>query len=127
MPKQRFSMGDGTRAFPRCLTSSSFTDRPPLERLSRTHALTLQVKIGTSFTRFIVEMELLDLPEECILHILEYLPVKGVIAFGETCQRMQALMPSNVLWLPRLREEYGVDLKVLRISLTFLESDLLKL
>jgi hypothetical protein len=69
-------------------------------------------------------MELLDLPEECILHVLEYLPVKGVIACGETCQRLRALMPSNVLWLPRLREELGVELKVIGILHIFLERDL---
>lgn len=71
----------------------------------------------------IARMELLDIPEECILHIFEYLPVKGVIACSETCQRMRALMPSNVLWLPRLRDEFGVDLKVHSQSCTLFSSE----
>lgn len=57
-------------------------------------------------------MELLDLPEECILHILEYLSLEGVMACTETCTRMQALSPSNMLWLPRLSDEFGIDVKV---------------
>ncbi len=94
------------RVFPRFLTGDPLLVLEDACNLKNQSTRKLQL---TSITR---RMDLFDLPEECILHILEFLPLKGVIACSETCQRLRALMPSNMLWLPRLCDEYGLDLKV---------------
>jgi hypothetical protein len=57
-------------------------------------------------------MELLDLPDECVLLVLGHLPVTGTVACGETCKRLRALVHSDTLWIPRLHQEFGLEVKV---------------
>lgn len=57
-------------------------------------------------------MEFLDLPDECVLLVLGHLPVPSTVTCAATCKRLRALVHSDSLWIPRIRDELGVNIKV---------------
>ena len=57
-------------------------------------------------------MELCDLPDECILHAMNFMPDATVLNFAQTCKRVASLRHTDTVWLPRLWDEYGVRLRV---------------
>ena len=57
-------------------------------------------------------MELLDLPDECILQALAFLPIASVLGCTQACKRLRSLVHSDLLWLSRLQSDYGLTLKV---------------
>ena len=57
-------------------------------------------------------MELLDLPDECILQALAFLPIASVLGCTQAGKRLRSLVHSDLLWLSRLQSDYGLTLKV---------------
>lgn len=56
--------------------------------------------------------ELSDLPDGCTQLVLEFLSIRDVAACAASCKKMAALAQEPLMWIPRLKADFGVDIKV---------------
>ena len=56
--------------------------------------------------------ELSDLPDGCTQLVLEFLSIQDVAACAASCKKMAVLAQEPLMWLPRLKADFGVDIKV---------------
>ncbi len=65
-------------------------------------------------------MSLTDLPDGCLQHVLHFLDVRDVATGALTCKRFSTLAKLPLMWISRLKEDFGVAIKVgLGNSLSF--------
>ena len=58
-------------------------------------------------------VSLVDLPAECIIHALSFLESpKDILGFEATCRQFWALGRLAETWAPRLKQRFGLSLKV---------------
>ncbi|CAK0756367.1 hypothetical protein CVIRNUC_002449 [Coccomyxa viridis] len=55
--------------------------------------------------------ELSDLPDGCTQLVLEFLSIRDVAACAASCKKMAALAQEPLMWIPRLKADFGVDIK----------------
>ena len=53
-----------------------------------------------------------DLPDGCLQHILDYLTIRDVAACAVSCRRLCTIAREPLIWFPRLRADFGVDIMV---------------
>ena len=57
-------------------------------------------------------MSLSGLPDGCLQHVLDFLNIRDVAVCAATCKRMSTLAKLPLMWIPRLKADFGVAIKV---------------
>lgn len=58
-------------------------------------------------------MSLNSLPDGCLQHVLEFLCIRDIAVCAATCKRISTLAKLPLMWIPRLKEDFGVAIKVI--------------